>query len=921
MKKFLALILTISMLAACGITSAATALAEQADTTAAFFVAPDGNDSADGSLGAPFATITKARDAIRELKKSSGLPTGGITVYVRGGTYTLTDEILFTEEDSGTAESPITYKAYPGEEPIISGGVFIPGKAFAKVSDKDVLSRLSSKARENVLVANVKEYGLTEFKQWQDFRGRNNRPGHLVFVGDKALDLARWPNVRDDDVQQYTNCGAVLEKGTTAGGSGPKWTYTDNRVDKWQDPKYAMVCGVFPHGWAFEYGPIEVDKNAKTVKMKAAIEYVPSEGSRYFYMNVLEELDTKNEYYLDIDTGMLYIWPDGSLRNTTVGITNYGDDAQQQLIHFNGAAYINLSGLTVTLSNACGIFAQASDHITINNCDVKNIGVTGVAFGSRHHYENPKGARGVWMTYTHPSIESWNVKTATKEEWLKYNVTNSTLMNSKILNCGLHNVSVFSGDRYDLIPGNNLVTNNEIRESGLTASLMGILLASGGVGNTFSHNTMSGCDGRAVSFCGNDLIYEYNDVSNALKSANDMGVFYLAGWDAELCTGTEIRYNYIHDVLNELDGGADEWGNGYNGTAVRAAVYNDNCQPFLEVHHNIIKNVPLGCYAGSNPENNWNNNLFIDVDYPLLMNINTYGAALSDNGAEGLNYVGYREFYILKDNKAWQEKYPQVNEFIKKYLAMPSEDRKYFNSDLKGNVSVFLANKNKARSDSDVIEFVQPADYRHTRVENNKCFKTDPGFVNYSNGDLSWKEDAEVFKTNPEMKNVDVKKMGVGTEETANKLLKSVALKIGTPNAVVFGKSAMVDSTNANVKPVIIDSRTLVPVRFISEAFGCNVGWDADTQTVTITKDGKTVTMQIGSQNITVDGTAKEIDVPAQIIESRTMVPLRALTESLGKEVFWDARGLIVISDESNFLNAETDKEIIDNMVRYEETY
>lgn len=79
--------------------------------------------------------------------------------------------------------------------------------------------------------------------------------------------------------------------------------------------------------------------------------------------------------------------------------------------------------------------------------------------------------------------------------------------------------------------------------------------------------------------------------------------------------------------------------------------------------------------------------------------------------------------------------------------------------------------------------------------------------------------------------------------------------------------------------------------------------------------------MQIGSQNITVDGTAKEIDVPAQIIESRTMVPLRALTESLGKEVFWDARGLIVISDESNFLNAETDKEIIDNMVRYEETY
>ena len=94
------------------------------------YVATDGNDAWSGTRAAPvadrsdgpFATLTKARDAIRERKGRDGLAQP-ITVLVRGGKYYLAQPLVLRAEDSGTYECPITYAAYPGEQPIISGGI------------------------------------------------------------------------------------------------------------------------------------------------------------------------------------------------------------------------------------------------------------------------------------------------------------------------------------------------------------------------------------------------------------------------------------------------------------------------------------------------------------------------------------------------------------------------------------------------------------------------------------------------------------------------------------------------------------------------------------------------------------------------------------------------------------------------------
>ncbi len=95
-------------------------------------------------------------------------------------------------------------------------------------------------------------------------------------------------------------------------------------------------------------------------------------------------------------------------------------------------------------------------------------------------------------------------------------------------------------------------------------------------------------------------------------------------------------------------------------------------------------------------------------------------------------------------------------------------------------------------------------------------------------------------------------------------------------------------ASELDVPAQIINSRTMVPLRAIFEALGATVEWDDATRTVTSEKDGTKVELTIGDANIYVDGIATELDVPAQIVDNRTLVPARAVAEAYGCEVGWD---------------------------------
>ena len=159
---------------------------------AEFYVAPTGNDANPGTEAQPFATLERARDAVRKLKAQSS--TLKIEVTVRGGTYELRETLKLDAADSGTETAPVVWRAYPDEKPILTGG----GKIAGFVPHEG-----------EILKADVRALGFT------------NRFRQLFFDG-RRQELARYPNL---DPKNPFDSG---------------WTFTDKEPVKTETPKRTL---------------------------------------------------------------------------------------------------------------------------------------------------------------------------------------------------------------------------------------------------------------------------------------------------------------------------------------------------------------------------------------------------------------------------------------------------------------------------------------------------------------------------------------------------------------------------------------------------------------------------------------------------------------------------------------------------------
>ena len=156
------------------------------------FVSPSGKDTNDGSASAPLATIAAAQAKARAIKQKT--PDQAVTVYLRSGKYYLTEPVVFTPADSGTARAPITYKAADGETPQILGGVKLPDLKWTK-------------HRGGIYKTKVPRGMVFE----------------TLFVNSKQQTLARYPNYTED---------APAFNGVASVCLSPK------KVASWKDPTY-----------------------------------------------------------------------------------------------------------------------------------------------------------------------------------------------------------------------------------------------------------------------------------------------------------------------------------------------------------------------------------------------------------------------------------------------------------------------------------------------------------------------------------------------------------------------------------------------------------------------------------------------------------------------------------------------------------
>ncbi|WP_432665758.1 CAP-associated domain-containing protein [Wukongibacter baidiensis] len=115
---------------------------------------------------------------------------------------------------------------------------------------------------------------------------------------------------------------------------------------------------------------------------------------------------------------------------------------------------------------------------------------------------------------------------------------------------------------------------------------------------------------------------------------------------------------------------------------------------------------------------------------------------------------------------------------------------------------------------------------------------------------------------------------------------------------------------NFDVDPMIINGRTLVPFRVILEALGAEVGWDGDSRTVSAIKDNLNIKLKIDSTEAFVNSKKTDLDVPAMIIDGRTLIPVRFISEELGCTVDWDGdMRIVTISTSNTSDNKDIEKE------------
>jgi hypothetical protein len=243
----------------------------------AFYVAPHGNDSWLGRTAErPLATLQRARDAVRALK-ARGLTTP-VEVVVRGGTYNLSEPLVLTPEDSGTATCPVTWRAQEGERVIIRGGRKITGwKPW----------------RNGIYQADLKAQGLKGVSFHQLFyRAATSSDSFST-----REVLARYPNFDP----QHPRTGGNLYVAQKAAKPREQLIYGDGDIpwDLWKDTSQAEVVSTYNRGWQFAITPVlHVDPKTRTITVRRVRgEFIKL--NRYFIQNMLEALDSAGEWYLD----------------------------------------------------------------------------------------------------------------------------------------------------------------------------------------------------------------------------------------------------------------------------------------------------------------------------------------------------------------------------------------------------------------------------------------------------------------------------------------------------------------------------------------------------------------------------------------------------------------------------------------------
>jgi len=481
--------------------------------SAEIYVSPSGDGDAPGTMEQPVATLQAARLRVRAVRLRSSEPT---TVILSGGSYRLAEPFRLTAEDSGTPESPITYRSAKGERVTISGGrrLSLTWRHF-----RDGIYQAQIDADASVM--------------------------DELYVNDRRLHLARYPN-RDPQARYF--------RGTSPDAISPE------RVKTWANPIGAFLHALHEGRWGSKHYEVTGASSDGVLRLRGG--WQENRGGGFdpyfrggfhkaflFVENVFEELDSPGEWYFDRSSNTLYCKPPQGL---DLGEAEVVTAALNELIVLEGSAGdpvhdVHFEGLG--FRHTARIFMEPYERLLRGDWSIARLGAVRLRGTEDCSIRNSDfsllGGNAVFLSgYNRRALVEANRFTQIGESAVclvgDFSATRSQAIEySRTL--PQDSIDLAPGPRGVNYPKDCRVQNNLMHHLGLVGKQTAGVFISMSESITVSHNTIYDVPRAAICIndgCWGGHIIEHNDAFNTVRETGDHGPFNSWGRDRFWKTAT-----------------------------------------------------------------------------------------------------------------------------------------------------------------------------------------------------------------------------------------------------------------------------------------------------------------------------------------------------------------------------------------------